>query len=760
MKLLFILLFSPLYFLYAFADTPFYGDLDLTRVTTNYNGSAYNGASMLVYGEGGIIIKSTNGGADWERIALNDSLNILNIVNIGPKYIGLCKHRYGIISGDNGASWTTVDLGENNWFSQLIEKDGLLYALNMGRINVYDVHLNKIKDYEISNSYFPKSFAVVGNKLVCNEWESKIAIINMDSDEKTTLSLKSFGVCQDCEPISSIVSDDSVRAYFVIDDILFRVNVLTNSITKVASRIGLSKAAIAPNDGSLYAIHSAPQTDHLDLLYFEYFDKTDESYKKVNTGVDKGFINELSFTNLNRISKDTLIGVGKNSLIYISYNAGLNWKLISHSGSFWLDAFAFNSKELRAVGNYGLFYHSVDGGATWLPQENYIGKISKNMDFYFPQNSNGGYMFFDKNNGFIHVEPNYLGQENIIYTNDGGRTTKSKSEYYLYRENFYPIHLKYKDQPLWISSGIYEFGWWAMIFKMDDTLNVQKQVNLERRILFSAFVDGDTIYALGKDSVDGDGVFSVYSSTDGGENWNKDFSAPTDPILKNNRPSMMTCLNNSFIVDWNSYLYKFDVKKKTGRLILNKDTSRTLRPIYLNGKYYIGFYQFTKPNITTGLISIADPDADLVTWEYVNLKRYGIPVVYNSRDDSLYFMAATDSLMGSSATFLAWPKGYTGVKEQSAQDRREEISITGPMAASVEGEFDFKLEWISSDPLENTRFAAYDARGAQVNSGYTIIPKAVGQAELRWTPGKLPPGAYIILLRIGNSIGSKTVIID
>ncbi len=64
-------------------------NIDLYRINTDFNGSVYNGSILLVYGNGGVILKSSDIGNTWEQINLNDNLNIINMIYIGNQFVGL-----------------------------------------------------------------------------------------------------------------------------------------------------------------------------------------------------------------------------------------------------------------------------------------------------------------------------------------------------------------------------------------------------------------------------------------------------------------------------------------------------------------------------------------------------------------------------------------------------------------------------------------------------------------------------------------------
>ena len=109
MQRIIIVIFAFTAFSFIQANDSFWDNFNITRISTNFNGSAYNGSSILVYGDGGIILKSTTGGSKWEQINLNDSINIIDMVNINSNFFGVSNRKYIIFSNDNATTWNYKD---------------------------------------------------------------------------------------------------------------------------------------------------------------------------------------------------------------------------------------------------------------------------------------------------------------------------------------------------------------------------------------------------------------------------------------------------------------------------------------------------------------------------------------------------------------------------------------------------------------------------------------------------------------------------
>ncbi len=88
----------------------FYDQIKIKRISTDFNGSVNCGNTLLVYGKGGVILRSTDYGSNWEQINLNDSLNIVDLVCSDQSLSGISSNRYIIYSAYGGVSWTAKGL--------------------------------------------------------------------------------------------------------------------------------------------------------------------------------------------------------------------------------------------------------------------------------------------------------------------------------------------------------------------------------------------------------------------------------------------------------------------------------------------------------------------------------------------------------------------------------------------------------------------------------------------------------------------------
>ncbi|MGE5479165.1 MAG: WD40/YVTN/BNR-like repeat-containing protein [Chloroflexota bacterium] len=745
----------------AFAQNPFYDNFELTRLSFCFNGAAYNGSSILAYGEAGIILRSEDGGANWEKITFNDSLSILAIYNINSNYVGISSSNHAIISSDNGKTWTTKKIDHNGKVYQGALSNDKIFLLTNNELVEVDKELEVINKISIQNKSPEKELTIVGNYAIHNSEKGELTLINTETKESEKISLKELGLCENCAYISQLKSDGQNTVYFMMENSIYGYNLTTKTAQLLNNLPKKDGIALTVNNKEPYAIYTIQQIGNLDSLYFVKYDPATKEFKNQKEDGNDHYIYKLNFRNIEFLTKDTLIAVGFNNLIYMSYNGGKNWSLKTFLGSI-LRINVFSKQEIRAFGAYGQFFHTNNGGVTWLPQRNYIAAISSDYKFLQPINFSGTFLYKDKLNGFMFVHSSHTADTNLIYTNDGGITVKAKYRDKIQRSGFYSFAMPYKDKTFFISSGIIPFGWWALIFKLDDEFNFEKQINVTSTQFFHAFVYDNKIYALGQDSSDADSVFAVYSSDDDGESWKKDFNFPAlKPIT--GRLDGITIIGKDIFASFSNdikILMKIDVVNKNAKIIYKDKKNLPLFPLLLNGKYYI--LKGTPSILKSASYVLLTPDieADSIEWKKVETTRFSGPELRYSLNDTLFAFSLIDSLVGEDQLFLAKPKGNTGIADRPRREKLSEIALSGPLASSQAGEYEFNVTLDEKAIAEKMILAAYDVRGSRVGSDFLFTPGGAGQGRLLWKPGKLPPGAYVLILKCGSAVGSATVVVE
>ncbi len=776
--------------IFAFAQN-FYSDLELKRISTNFNGSSYNGNSLIVYGEGGIILRTTDWGKSWEQININDSLNIIEIISNGKNYYGISKRKYIIASFDDGKSWQLIDYGDNSGFFRIFAYKDNIYLLLERKIWVFNKELEKIGElsFETDSSYYDG--ALLGNKLVFPAGKGKLGVINLDNGDKSYILLHTYGICDDCPVPTKLFSNKDNLVYFFLGTSgnLYKFDFKLKDAFFVGKLLKYSNAPLLAYDDLIFQIYSLKLPDiHLDTLFFLIFDNVNNKFTQVNQSLDYKYIVGTNFTSLNLISRDTIIAVGKDKLILMSYDGGKNWELKSHLNEYSL-FFLFDKFKSRIISPYCRFLRTDDGGATWLPQRNYSPIFSEYSAF----SSDPLLRFFsDTNHGF------YLGNNifepfdtNFVYTANGGKQVDLKliSELQSFSANLKPIATKCYNKTLIVTYNNYK--WFYTKFTLfGQNFQPEKVTSIKDTVLFTIFFFNDTLYAIGKhfrDSIAN--RFFLYYSIDTANTWIEDFSFQVEPINKSSpftnlevfsanmiKDDIFIILNYIDFIDGvdvlGDKLYVINVRNKSVRKLLDLEPNEYLWNVYyLNNRYLFSLNIQTQSNsFFPDLLYTFDINEIPLKLKKYQFERYSPPNfrLTESRlttpkgllSDTLFAFVAYDSLFNSNVLFFARFKSPTTNIEEE-QGRNFYIAQPKPTPATTTVTIRFYWDSKDFDPT-TANVAIYDVYGNRIanRADVQITPINNYSADLVWDCSQFPTGVYFVVINyLGNARTSKVVVV-
>jgi len=758
----------------AFGQNSFYNDIDYTRINCNFNGSVSHGKVILVYGDGGIILRSPDGGMNWERINLTDSLNIIGMVSLGSDFVGLCSEKYAIISSDDGKNWQLKNLGDTIQCYQLFTNNDKLYALLNSKVWIMNKQFEKIKEYSLTTDAQYNSFTLVGNTLVCSAADGKLLKINTDNDQQQTVVLSSIVTASDYKITKPIKSNGSTLVYFNLANNLYQFDINSSTVKFILLLQTTNGSAFESNGENIYFLYRSSSAVKLDSLHFVRADKNTTKPIPIKQPGNDRYIVDLSFQNLTFLSKDTIVAVGKRNLIYMSTNGGTNWELKSYLGNY--NIHLFDNQTGRAFGPFAQMFHTNNGGITWIPQKNY-NPLFSDSKFISPENYSGTSFFKDKMNGFVGIELYLSNDSNIIYTNDGGETVQIQSNDII-RSDFETFTVEHSGKYILFTWGCigWNLGCWTVVYKLNDTLGVEHKTAMRGIQMFYATNLNGTLYAVGQDSSDLDTAkYAIFRSEDAGTSWKKDFTF--DVRLANRfelKANNISRIGNSLYLRWFSSVkqpddtsarqnyYKIDLDTKTARKILTTKQDGGWEIHKVKNKYYVGLYTFAKGGIKTSMLTTDDMDKDSVEWKPFTSTRFEIPYFSNFISDTLFSFTANDTASNGYGLYFARAKKANTVREESTIEQTKQMYLSSPIPLPARDIVRMRLYWDKALSIDNAEFMVFDVLGTSVSrKGEFILNKQNSYSgELVWQSPKLPSGMYFIRCRIGDSYCSTPVLIE
>lgn len=804
----------------------FFEQFEMRRLTSNFFGSIYNHNSLLVYGDGGIILRTTNFGRNWEQIELNDSLAIIGMINIGSKFYGISKYQYIIVSSDGGIKWKLKDFGKDARFFRIFYFDSSIVVISRGKVLFFTKELTKIREVEIPkkgdsyNDNYLTSLELVGNSLVFQYSSNELCLVSLLNGNYQLIEIprKNPG---DTLIKQIIPTQTNVFVYFS-DDSFYRFDPTSSKIEFLNTLSQtLSKIFSAYKDNVYLLCNYYINTYNIDSLFFGRFDLSKTSFEKINSDSVERFFNELNFTDLKFISQDTIVAVGKNKLIMISFDGGQNWTLHSlfnymrtqYHNSYLLP-FLIDKKYLRVFGNFFSFFSSNDSGNTWLPPKLFKLDFAQNKSFLaYSGERLGVYLSSDK--GIYFSETMNIKEPNFAYTTDGGNNFAIVKYDSIGHQNTFttPQIIRYKDEYIWVTSTLWFINnhWEIYTFfrKFEITPNGLRFERIASdtsvQFLFIHNIN-DTLYAIIQKELTheySDTLF-VYCSYDGARNWDSLY-----PIVIKRRTSGDFFIGPYYkfgdtiligVSFWKdepdpinnilSSLYQLDLRKGVFKEVLALDSSWLGFDLLSKlGKYYFILGMVYKNRETqVKYFFTKDYTRPVSEWKEITINpRYSSRTKYETRfnfftnqlfghtsslplielpPNTLLVRAFLDTYHNTEVVFLAKLKENSifwqdTIDVDSIDTDNFDIFVTPPYPTPSTESIKFRVYFNPMYNFDQIGLSGWDILGRKIagENSFEIQPINQYSAEIKWNLGNTAQGTYFILVRLGNSVRKIPVVI-
>lgn len=767
----------------------FFEDYQIIRVSTNFNGISFNDNAIIAYGDAGVICRSSNRGRNWEQINLNDSLNILDMVNVGSSFYGISNKRYLIFSNDNGKHWNLKDFVENTELYKIFYYNSKIYVLLKNRIWALNENLDNLKEYfAITDSAYYDG-CLVGNKIVYSSGKGKLSFINLDNEQRGSIDLASLGLCINCPVPIRLFSNAIDKIYFILGNKLYQYDFTLNSAKYVYQPLKLTNAPFYAENDNVYQIFTVKFADNnIDSMYFGKVDKTIGKFIHLKHSSNDRYIVNLAIKDLKFLSSDTLIAVGNGKLIYMSYNGGKNWELKSLLNEF-SHIFLFDNSNARIIAPKVRFFSTTDGGVTWLPQKNFHPVYVRNYPFF--QTARESKRFYkNKDLGFFFGES--FMQEfdtNFIYTYDGGQNIamkKIKNLQHISNETV-PLLVTHKGKTIFVTQREFQGNPYYLIFdKLNDNMEIESRVFHKDIVFYSIFDYNDTLFAIGRSYNQGFPYkYGLFISTDTANTWESVLSFNTDiKFLKKELQNInfATRIDNFIIFSWDFHellpddiithnrVYIIDLHKKTFKEIYDSKKEMLIRAIKLGDKYIC----LLSSNIdgSSRMIFTKDLTSNPIVWNEFNFNRFSPPLFnitedrfstfYGFLSDSLFVYVSYDSLFKQLNLFYARKKINVSVIDDFKTNVISKIYIHPPKPIPARDFVRAMINFNQEYDINQADIRLYDMLGRVVYGKDSFAINLINNytAEVIFNVSPLSAATYFIVISLGGETRSSVIIVE
>jgi len=411
---------------------------------TDFRGVTTNSKSIICYGDFGIITYTLDYGNTFGQVNIGDKYSIKNIKTIGSTFIGATQNSL-IKSTTNGLTWMNKEVFNSPEIIDAVVHNTMIYLLTSKGVYVADSNLTMLSvpimvldstaEYSEIETDDTEIYIIYNRTKVIH-----YSLVTKQSDTTDVLdaTAKSCGNCIGIAELKllgntlycMVYEKEEYLRYLNYKKLVKSDNKGKNwkSLTGHIFYHGCYK--VDTNNliyGFLPEFITISQTSLLGVKYIQidssHYAADTSDYQIINEDKDSAYravrasTIPSDFTEVINVTKDTLVAVGFNNIIIMSYNGGKTWEIKSVFKAVFRgkEYASFQSKDRGYILNSLSYSKTSNGGITWLPQKfsDYPNLASKAPNsFYF--NSLG--------RGYVKTITANRADTNILTTSDFGET--------------------------------------------------------------------------------------------------------------------------------------------------------------------------------------------------------------------------------------------------------------------------------------------------------------------------------------------------
>lgn len=743
-----------------------YQELPFTfeRLTTDFNGVAYNNEVILVYGNGGIILKSEDLGNNWiQTLVAHDSCDIKKIIGDNGKFYGIMKKEFAFRSDSYAKDWEIFSLEKNDTLISIVVYKSEIYILKPKEIAVFDNNFSKLRNIALELNANYLEMLKLNNYLFITTNKGKLLKINLDeNDKKEIINFTDLNIAQD-NSILYYLKTDNKNLFVMIEKKIYKSEDLGKSWNIASNLAGVYNIY----DGNVFILSTFYYNNT--YINFPVLKKVENNGDLIKISIDsvERYTSLLIFNGFEFITKEIILAYGMDKLISISYDGGITWKLISNlpiSGNIysWL-----NDKVCYVVSNNqfrgGQVFTTTNRGTNWLPQKLTDTSIFRAFNSSISSSIPGIFHADEKGRIFLVYGNKYQDTKNMLISKDYGDTFESISsnELRLVLNNIngsiQPIIKKGNDYLL-IVPTLQEKNYNTKSILLDSNFKILDIITLDSITIIASKYDYqyNKIIAIGLERKGYNGnTFEIernfiMTSYDFGKNWLIDFEFPLIknlyflPFFLNNLILIPTYVNIDTSQNF-KYVYELN--------ILDLDNKSYKEKVFSSETRFRGFSV-----INNKLLWFMGNDTIYI---YDNLENF--PYQCKKYLTNNYIIGITDGVLdlcyGASRkkdldknTILTLFRFKKTNDITIQQGNIVYFYFSTPYPNPARNQININVYWETNDYIDAKNIDIYNYLGEKANSEDDIRLELLGDSngKLIWDCSKVKSGIYFIYPKIRN----------